>query len=97
VSGFERKWAHSPRVAQCWFRSIAWEKNEEKNKRIDHGERAMPSLSGQVSVIGGQEAQLTGPGSRSSAPEAHTSFPLSATHSTPSAILHYPARFSGIP
>jgi hypothetical protein len=72
-------------------------KTKEKNKRIDHGERAMPSLSGQVSVIGGQEAQLTGPGSRSSAPEAHTSFPLSATHSTPSAILHYPARFSGIP
>lgn len=68
-----------------------------KNKRINHGERAMPSLSGQVSLIGGQEAQLTGPGSRSSTPEAHTSFPLSAAHSTPSAILHYPARFSGIP
>jgi hypothetical protein len=62
---------------------------------VNHGERAMPSLPGEISFIGGQKAQFTGTRTRSSATKTHTSFPLSSAYSTPSTILHYSTRFSG--
>ena len=43
------------------------------------GERTVPSLSGEISFIGGQEGKLAGPGS--AAAETSSSFPLSPAYS----------------
>ena len=62
----------------------------------DDGERAVPSLPGEISFIGGQEGQLAGPGAGSAAAETSAPLPLPPAYSASPALLHYTTRLFGL-